>query len=88
MTTPDTINPIQKRCNTRLRALRSEVGTKIHSLRLSRRMTLHKLSSASGLGVPLLDLIECGRGELNLYHIIALAQAFKVPETYFVGEAS
>lgn len=85
MTAPSNLDIIHKHCNTRLRALRGEVGTKIHRLRLARRLTLRRLSRLSGLGVPLLDLIECGRGELNLYHIIALAHAFKVPEAYFLN---
>lgn len=86
MTNHDTPHIIQKRCNERQRALRQEIGAKIHHLHRHRDMTLHKLSRKSGLSLLSLDYLERGHGEVNLYHLIA--QALKVPETYFLGESA
>lgn len=83
MTVPP--DSIQKTCNERQRALRREIGVKIHELRRRYDITLHKLSRLSGLSVLALDYLERGRGEVNLYHIIALARAFGVNEAYFMG---
>ncbi len=62
----------------RLRVLRRQVGANIHACRLSKNVSLEKLSQRSGLSVALIDRLEMGGGEVELRDIISLAFALHI----------
>ena len=67
-----------KDITSQTRDVRRRIGHNLHIARVDRGITLEKLARSSGLSLRCLDLIEMGKGDINLRYIVALAIILRV----------
>lgn len=79
--------PTQQEINDHVRALRRRIGHNIHTLRVTKRLTLKKCAALSGLTPETLDRFEIGGGEINLDHLAMLSQALNADISQFIKTA-
>ncbi len=60
------------------RHLRFVIGQNIHGVRMSKKMTLRKLSELSGISMNLLDFYEMGKFEIRLNELYRISCALDV----------
>ncbi len=82
-------SPSQKHKETTqsLRALRRRIGTNIHAQRVKQEMKLHKLSALCKMSPAQIDMLELGKGNIDLVQIVRIAAALNVEADALLGTA-
>lgn len=60
--------------------LRRRIGRNIHAIRTRKQITLEKLSRLSGFSADTIDRLELGKDEVNVWHLMKLAEVLGVEE--------
>ncbi len=63
-----------------------EIGTRIRTLRLTRRRTLRHLADATGLSVSMVSMVERGQANPSIGTLMAIAAALGVPMVSLFGD--
>ena len=71
-----------------IRHLRSTIGRNIQEYRMTRKVTLKKLSRETGIGIARLDGFEMGKYEIRLDHLLIIAKTLKTDIRSFFEDHS
>ncbi len=77
-----------QKINHNTKELHRIIGARLRLIRLEKHLSLKQLARRSRVSIHTLDLLECGRGNMQLRDIVRIAMALETPVEHLLMPSS